>query len=179
MGNFAESVSGAMKNGTFSHHYQGSIDFNTANTTCPAGMYFLIHPLVWINDERMVVHCLESGCIGLYIPSDLEISLGPRDIPRALPSGHLSGLGKSLGRRGCTTHSLIIGREGLISTLYVLLALQGYIRREWAYTALNRDELGCTSPPTSRFPSALEMSLGLRPRDISRASRNLLVVGRP
>ena len=51
----------------------------------------------------MAVHCLESGCIGLYIPSDLEISLGPRDVPRASPSGHLSGLGKSLGRRGCTT----------------------------------------------------------------------------
>ena len=48
--------------------------------------------------------------------------------------------------------------------------------REWPYTASNRDELGCTSPPTSRFPSALEMSLGLRPRDISRASGNLLVV---
>ena len=57
----------------------------------------------WINDERMAVHCLESGCIRLYIPSDLEISLGPRDVPRASPSGHLSGLGKSLGRRGCTT----------------------------------------------------------------------------
>ena len=39
----------------------------------------------------------------LHIPSDLEISLGPRDVPRASPSGHLSGLGKSLGRRGCTT----------------------------------------------------------------------------
>ena len=79
------------------------IDFNTANTTCPAGMYFLIHPSVWTNDERMAVHCLESGCIGLHIPSDLEISLGPRDVPRASPLGHLSGLGKSLGRRGCTT----------------------------------------------------------------------------
>ena len=29
--------------------------------------------------------------------------MGPRDVPRASPSGHLSGLGKSLGRRGCTT----------------------------------------------------------------------------
>ena len=45
--------------------------------------------------------------------------------------------------------------------------------REWPYTASNRDELSCKSPPTSRFPSAL----GLRPRDISRASGNLLVVG--
>ena len=86
-----------------------------------------------------------------------------------------------------TSHSLIIGREVLILTLYVLLTLQGCISwyiprdglmmREWPYTASNRDELGCTSPPTSRFPSALEMSLGLRPRDISRASGNLLVVG--
>ena len=49
--------------------------------------------------------------------------------------------------------------------------------REWPYTASSRDILGCTSPPTSRFPSALEMSLGLRPQDISRASGNLLVVG--
>ena len=23
----------------------------------------------WINDERMAVHCLKSGCLGLYIPS--------------------------------------------------------------------------------------------------------------
>ena len=29
---------------TFSHHWQGSIDFNTVRTTGPAGMYFLIHP---------------------------------------------------------------------------------------------------------------------------------------
>ena len=28
----------------FSHHWQGSIDFNTVNTTRPTGMYFLIHP---------------------------------------------------------------------------------------------------------------------------------------
>ena len=31
-------------------------------------MHFLIHPLVWINDERMAVHCLESGCTTQYIP---------------------------------------------------------------------------------------------------------------
>ena len=51
----------------------------------------------------MAVHCLESVRIVLNIPSDLEISFGPRDVPRASPSGHLSGLGKSLGRRGCAT----------------------------------------------------------------------------
>ena len=44
--------------------------------------------------------------------------------------------------------------------------------REWPHTASNRYLLGCTSPPTSRFPSALEMSLGtfLGPREISWSS---------
>ena len=28
----------------FSHHWQGSIAFNTVRTTRPTGMYFLIHP---------------------------------------------------------------------------------------------------------------------------------------
>ena len=59
-------------------------------------MYFLIHPLGWINDERMAVHCLESGCIELSIPSDLEISLSPRNVPRPSPSGHLSASGNLL-----------------------------------------------------------------------------------
>ena len=63
----------------------------------------LIHPSGWINDERMAVHCLESGCIGLYIPPDLEISLGPRDVPRVSPSVYLPGLRKFLGRWGYTT----------------------------------------------------------------------------
>ena len=134
-------------------------------------MYFLIHPLVWINDERMAVHCLESGCIGLYIPSDLEISLGPRDVPRASPSGHLSGLGKSLGRRGCTTqyipplgsvriHSLIISREVLILTLSIFNALnvciswyslcprectEKYFPRECISRTLPRENIGDTS----------------------------------
>ena len=41
----------------------------------------------------------ELGCIGLYIPSALGMSLGPQDVPR--PSGHILGLGKSLGRQRC------------------------------------------------------------------------------
>ena len=56
-------------------------------------MYFLIRPYGWINDERMAIHYQKSECIGLYIPSDLGISLGPQDVPRAWPLGHLSGLG--------------------------------------------------------------------------------------
>ena len=57
---------------------------------------------------------LKSGCIGLNIlSSDQEIflglqprtSLGPREISWA--SGNLSGLGKSLGRQGCTLYNPI------------------------------------------------------------------------
>ena len=29
---------------SFSHHWQGSIDFNTVRSTHPTGMHFLIHP---------------------------------------------------------------------------------------------------------------------------------------
>ena len=37
------------------------------------------------NAERMVVHCLESGCIGKYIPSGGDIApLGAQDCPRAI-----------------------------------------------------------------------------------------------
>ena len=39
----------------------------------------------------MAVHCLDSGSIGLHIPSDLEISIGPQDVPRA--SGNLLVVG--------------------------------------------------------------------------------------
>ena len=71
-----------LESGFIGKYITQSIDFNTVYTTCPAGVYFLIHPKVWINYEIMDVHCLESGCIRLHIPSDL---------------------GKYLGRRGCTT----------------------------------------------------------------------------
>ena len=83
-----------------------SFKFQMKNT--PQNQYFPA------NAERMDVHCLESGCIGKYIPlgpwdfpragilhpSALEISLGlrPREISRV--SGNLPGLGKSLGRQG-------------------------------------------------------------------------------
>ena len=32
-------------------------------------------------DVWMALRCLELGCISLYIPSDLNISLNPRDVP--------------------------------------------------------------------------------------------------
>ena len=67
-------------------------DLSTVITYCPTGMYFLIYPLGWMNDEKMVVHCLKSGCIEFSISSNLEISLGPQDIPWVSPSGNFSGL---------------------------------------------------------------------------------------
>ena len=45
-------------------------------------------------------------------------------------------------------------------------------------TSLPNDErMGCTSPPTKRFPEAREMSQGRSPRDILRAEVNLEVGG--
>ena len=44
----------------------------------------------------MPVHCLQSGCIGLYIPYNLEISLGIRDVTWSSASGHLSVIGDVL-----------------------------------------------------------------------------------
>ena len=87
--------------------WRKSFKFQMKNT--PQNQYFPA------NAERMDVHCLESGCIGKYIPlgprdfpragilypSALEIALGlrPRAISRA--SGcKIPALGKSLGPRG-------------------------------------------------------------------------------
>ena len=61
-----------------------SFKFQMKNT--PQNQYFPA------NAERMDVHCLESGCIGKYIP------LGPRDFPRAWIL-HPSALEISLGLR--------------------------------------------------------------------------------
>ena len=52
-------------------------------------MYFLLHPLEWIIDEKMAVHCLESGCIGLHISSGLQMSLGLRSWDISQASGYL------------------------------------------------------------------------------------------
>ena len=72
----------------------------------------------------------------------------------------------------CKQHSLIISREVLILTLSILPSLEGciswyipwyeFMMREWPYTASSRDILGCTSPPTLRFPSSLRKFLGRR-----------------
>ena len=59
-------------------------------------MYFMIHPLGWIDDERMVLHCLNLAVINLVVHP-----LRPWDFPRS--SWFLSGLGKSLGCQGCST----------------------------------------------------------------------------
>ena len=97
----------------------------------------------------MAGDCLEPGWIGLYIPSDIKISLGPRDVPRALPSGHLLVLGKYFGRQGCTTHYILplgVYNKALLYT----------------YTVERRDVLGYTSSTTKRFPEGRGKSWGWR-----------------
>ena len=70
--------------------------------------------------RRMSVLHQNSGGIGKSIPSALKISLEPRDFPRASPSGNLSGLGKSLGRRGWISQYLPrFGRARIQSSLAV------------------------------------------------------------
>ena len=58
---------------------------------------------------------------GLTLPQMdwVEYSLGPQDFPRtqSLPSGHLSSLGKSLGRQGCTFN--VQPKTSLLSAVYV------------------------------------------------------------
>ena len=73
-----------------------------------------------------VLHQDEGG-IGKSIPDAREISRDPRDFPRAKPEGNLEGRGKSRGRRGWISHSLIISREVMILTLSILPAMQGCI----------------------------------------------------
>ena len=68
-----------------------SFKFQMKNT--PQNQYFPA------NAERMDVHCLESGCIGKYIP----------------PLGSVR------------IHSLILSREGLILTLSILACPEGWI----------------------------------------------------
>ena len=82
-----------------------SFKFQMKNT--PQNQYFPA------NAERMDVHCLESGCIGKYIP------LGPRDFPRAgilHPSALEIALGQSLGPRGAKSPPLgnLLGLGGCI-----------------------------------------------------------------
>ena len=67
---------------------------------CPQERIFWSTPCRQIDAERLSVLHQNSGGIGKSIPSALQISLDPRDFPRASPSGNLSGLGKSFGHRG-------------------------------------------------------------------------------
>ena len=48
---------------------QGSIDFNTVNTTCPIGMYFWIHPQGWIQSVMVpkILNDTDTGTFWYYI----------------------------------------------------------------------------------------------------------------
>ena len=45
-----------------------------------SSLIFILRILTALRGCIPDVHCLESGCIGLHIPSDLAISLGPGDV---------------------------------------------------------------------------------------------------
>ena len=66
----------------------------------PQGRIFWSTPCRNIDAERLSVLHQNSGGIGKSIPSALQISLDPRDFPRASPSGNLSGFRTSFGRWG-------------------------------------------------------------------------------
>ena len=83
------------------------------------------------------------------------------------------------------SQSLIISREGLILTLSILPCPQGRISGstpcrkidDERLSVLHQNSGGIGKSIPSRFPSTLEISLGLRPREISRVSGNLSGVG--
>ena len=89
--------------------------------------------------------CTLMRFIGLYIPSDLKISLGPRDLPRASPSGHLLGLGKSLGRRGCKAFSHHYQRSIDFNIVNIHLTIGMY----FLVSTGNRDDIEWNDPQRS------------------------------
>ena len=112
-----------------------SFKFQMKNT--PQNQYFPA------NAERMDVHCLESGCIGKYIP------LGPWDFPRA-GILHPSALGKSRGPRGVyfPMHPDSRQNTDILSSLLIFsLATDGaaisqyFISRRWLYQGLEKIQL--------------------------------------
>ena len=58
---------------SFSHHWQGRIDFNTINPSLSTGLDFLIHSSGWIDDKENVRN---SGGIWKSIPNGQKISRG-------------------------------------------------------------------------------------------------------
>ena len=84
------------------------------------------------------------------------------------------------------SHSLILSREGLILTLSILSWWEGWISwsipvdrlmmRKMSVFHQNWGGIGKSIPSPSRFLSTLKISLGLRPREISWVSGNILTV---
>ena len=69
------------------HHLEGRIGFNTLNPSLSTGKDYPVHSLMM---NRMAVLHQNSGVIGKFTPSALEISLGPRVSGNLLGSGWIS-----------------------------------------------------------------------------------------
>ena len=46
-----------VRNTPIPNHYQGSIEFNTANSNWPKGMHFLMHPKIWGTPDHKFSLC--------------------------------------------------------------------------------------------------------------------------
>ena len=112
------------------HHYQESIEYNTVDTNCLVGIYFLLHHKGWINVERMA---------------------SSQDFHWVAP------MGKSLVWRyeqPILTLSRPIGLEWWISWS---IPKDGLMMRECLYSIKSQEVLRNPSHPPSRFPSTLQI----------------------
>ena len=115
-----------------------------------------------------------SGGIGKSISSALEISLDPRDFPRASPSGNFSGLGNSFGRRGWISQYLpCLGGARIQSSIYPTILHISYNPPHLMLSLLNNSRVSCHSeagsskePPLTNEPlqKAGKCEIGSTPR---------------
>ena len=112
---------------------------------CPEGWISWSIPVDGLMMRRMSVLHQNSGGIGKSIPSALEISLNPRDFPQASPSGNLSGLGKSLGRRGWISQYLprFGGARIHCNALWSLISLATVLTFNWQMSAAASFHISC------------------------------------
>ena len=94
--------------------------------------------------DTVSVHCREEGCIGKYTPR------GPRDCPRASPSGNLSGLGVQNPR----PWKISWASGSVFSNTSLLSAVYGYITSQCTLTTHNTKLCAHLRPHTTHYTLA-------------------------